>query len=206
MRKAAVVLAVLVVALLPQVGQAADLQAGWYVKLGLVMFYGTIPTPPYEAWVGWDPSITPGAYGPFEVATDATPYAPYPVVVSVPTTQTGVPAGIGVTIHGQPATQFAWTATGLYVPYETNYDPSEMRIELYLHHSSGQDELIWQQMAGHRTGNVNVLDASGRTISADDSIYFGVVAVPEPPQLMALLLPTLGILGIWHHSIKEIRT
>ncbi len=108
-------------------------------------------------------------------------------MVSVPTTQTGVPAGTGVTIH-EPATQFVWTATGLYVPYETNYDPSEMRLELYQHHSSGQDELIWQQVAGHRTGNVNVLDASGRTISADDSIYFRVVAVPEPSQVATMIL------------------
>lgn len=193
MKKLVAALAIVVLLLCAQISQAADLQEGWYVKLGIVQLYCVVPTPPHEVWVTWIPSVQPGAFGPFQVTVDTAQNAPYPVTISVPTTQIGVAAGTEVLILGRLENQISWSATSLYVPYETNYEPSQMRIELFQHRPNGQDELIWSQMEGHRTGNVNVLDGSGRTISPDDSIYFKVVVVPEPSQLIAVIMGCCGL-------------
>lgn len=194
-KRVVLLLVVLIMSLtLVQDGQAADLQAGWYVKLGQIALYGIIPQPPYYTAIGWNFAVTPGTYGPFEVTTDTTHWAEWPVTIFVPTTQTGVAAGTSIYLHGLPEVPLSFTADMLGIVYETNYDSSQMIAQLYVQHNSGQTELLWTEpRSGHHWGNVNVL-RQWQYIQPTDTIYFKVVAVPEPSQCLVLLTPAAWVL------------
>ncbi len=194
MKKITVVLAVLLLLALAQMGQAADLQAGWYVKFGQIALLGAIPQPPYYTAIDWNFTVTPGTYGPFEVTTDTAQWAEWPVTISVPTTQTGVAAGTSVYLYGQPEVPMSFIADRLDIVYETNYDSSQMIAQLYVQHASGQTDLLWTEpRSGHHWGNVNVLGL-WQYIQPTDTLYFKVVAVPEPSQFLALLTPAVCVL------------
>jgi hypothetical protein len=180
---------VLLCLVLAQASQAADLAAGSYVKFGGVGLWWTDPNTYMPSAVDWNPTISPDTYGPFQVTTDTAQYAPCPVTATVLTEQDGVPAGTGVTIYGQTDGQITQPVNRIDVALETNYDASQMQIEMYQHHASGFDELIWDQTrSGYQTGGLDVFQGTYKTLPVGDSIYFKIVAVPEPSQAMTLII------------------
>ena len=187
MKKGFAVLAVVLLLLSAQVTQAVTLEEGWYVKLGGVAFFGTDPGSGYGYARGWAATSALGTYGPFTVIhpTEYDPVFPQRVI-SVTTTVTGVSAGTAVYVYGELDGPLLSPATRIDVVYETNYDPSKMLLKMYQRHAEGWDELIWTPR--HTYGLADVLDGTGRTIPVGDSIYFQIVAVPEPPQPVLIIL------------------
>lgn len=197
MKTRVVVLAVFLFVLSQSV-QAADLQAGWYAKAGVVALWGYRGG--YLIGVDWNFVGGTGTYEPY-IVTNPDPLWPQRMV-QVNQTQTGVPNGTAVYLYGEPEVPVDFPAFALDVGYETDYDPSQMRLELWQHHSDGRDELIWfQGRSGHILASADVLDGTGRTIGVGDSIYFRVVAVPEPSQLATLI----GLLGALAHARRRYR-
>jgi len=193
MKKLSVISAALLLLTLAQIGQAADLQAGWYVKLGGVALYGTDPGSGHEVAVDWSFAGPVGPAGPFEVA-QSDPLWPQRTV-SVPAS-TNVPDGTAVDLFGQPKTPITFAVTRLDLIYETNYVASQMLAQLFVEHTSGQSELLWQESrSGLHNRYATLLAGTGRTLAPSDTIYFRVVAVPEPSGL-SVLLPAIGLLWL----------
>lgn len=191
MRKLALAFTLVALLALPLVGHAADLQAGSYVKLGEVALFGFDPSTGRDFGIDWNFTSPLGASGPF-VVTQPDPLWPQRMV-SVPNTTLGVPAGTAVYLYGQPEAVLPAAATRLDVECETNYDASQMLVELYVQHSDGHAELLWTETrSGHHTGGGNVL-WPWQTISPTDAIYLRVATVPEPSSWLALALPIVGL-------------
>ena len=81
MKKFVVAVAIVVLLLSAQVSQSADLQEGWYVKLGGVAIYGVIPQTGQPVGLGWHFTTPAGQYGPFLVDQPDSTWAQ--LVVSV---------------------------------------------------------------------------------------------------------------------------
>ena len=200
MRKRGVLLAVLIVLALAQACQAADLQAGWYVKLGGVALYGFDGM--YERGGDWHFEGGLGTFGPFEVTEPGVGWADR--LVSVPTSAMGVPAGTTVYLLGEPETEVDFPVSNLLLAYETDYDATQMRVELFVHCAGGDYELLWSQnQSGYAMAIPDVLAGSGRLILPGDSIVFRVTTVPEPSQVLALGLPAALLIGLARRRMKS---
>jgi|GEM_PF-2986515 len=191
MKTAIMIVAVLIIALMPQIGQTADLQAGWYVKLGNIALWGFDPVQNREVAVGWYFTTPVGLNGPFEV-TQPAPSWPQRMV-SVPTS-VNVPSGTSVDLYGSLEKPITFPIYRLDVGHETDYDSSQMLVQLLVQHSNGSVELLWSEpRSGHHLGANNILGPS-ETILPTDTLLFKVVAVPEPSQCAMLTISLLGML------------
>lgn len=183
MKKMLLAVTILVLASLAMPAHAADLQAGWYVKVSSVYIdqydqQGNL----FIREQGFFYSTPPGQYGPFQV-TDGTYHNPGERYVSVPATVSAgtgdslvMPLSFGMTL-GEP---IAYLSFG----WETNYDPSHMRLEFWReNYYTSVQELLWaQSLSGYRYGG-----AAALTNATYDSRYFVKVAVmPEPSSFMVL--------------------
>lgn len=195
MRDLTVILVVLLLLGLGSTAHAADLQEGWYVKIGLVALFGW----DYEAnayrGVDWNFTGGLGTFGPFEV-TSPDPLYPQRMIY-VPTTTDCVPDGTRVELYGEPQISITFPITRLDVSIDTMYDASHMRLEVLVHRLSGLDELLWSQNgSGHVYGTASIL--GDRVIQPGENVFARVTAVPEPTSLLALaagVASAISILG-----------
>ena len=190
MKRLAIALVVIGLLTVSQVTHAANLEEGWYVKIGAVAFFGVDGD---GMWgIDWDFTSPLETSGPFDV-TQPDPLWPQRMV-SVSTTMFGVPNGTAIYLYGQPRVPIQRPTTDLQITSETYYDASQMLIQLFVQHGDGSTELLWTEpRSGHHTGGGSVLWPS-QTILPTDTIYFKVTAVPEPSSCLTVLLPLIGLL------------
>ena len=166
--------------------RAADLQAGWYANIvGIeIWLYG--PEGGYRPGPGGS-FYTEGQYGPFLVTNGSYYGKQY---VSVPTNAYGVGPdqtlvlpvsfpGIGGELIAQ-----------VLVDWQTNYDPNQMRLELWRERDNGSQELMWTQLqAGVKWGS----RGTGYDTYAEGPYYFKINVLPEPTGVASLLLGLGGL-------------
>ncbi len=183
MKRVAVVVAVVCVAGLAQVGNAADLEAGWYANIRSANIYCYGPTGPYLRTGGSFP-LEPGAYGPFEV-TDLPYGNQYCRQVLVPADAHGVQPGTSVDLVLDPLFDGSEQIAYLSVWWETNYDPGQMRLQLV---QRDNGVLLWEQ---DQPGTLSHSEQMAWDALAGN-LMFRVVVVPEPACLVCLVAPMLA--------------
>jgi len=188
MKKTSVISAVLLLLTLAQVGQAADLQAGWYAKISGVQVYvpGTSGFPDYGnpqlLTDGYFYSTPPGQYGPFQV-DGGTPQRDYRRNVSVLANAYGVGSVESLVIPLWTGLAIGDRIAFLEVAWATNYDSSQMRLQLWRTAFGGADELVWaQSLSGQRGGS----DGVAYDTVVGGAYYFKVDVVPEPSSIACL--------------------
>lgn len=181
MKKPAVLLAVIALIVLAQGCQAATLQSGWYAKLGPVDLYGWDGTK--ERIVTWNFTDNLGTYGPFQVTS---PDSWWPQrQVAVPNTVV-VLSGTSVYLTGSPVSQIDFSINKAVFHYETNYDASQMCLELLMQGPDNSMTLLWtQNTSGYTWGIRNVLSES-QSIPIGYQPIFKITTVPEPTCLVTL--------------------
>jgi hypothetical protein len=175
------------------VGQAADLQAGWYVKLAGVGMFGPISEPPYRTGTGWNFTGELGMYGPFEVSSPDPVWAER--MVSVPVSVTGVAAGTSVYLWGQPTWAVYYPVDALDFYWETNCDKSVVQLELLMYNPSYGYTKLWSySQSPYNSGFDNVLTFP-QEIPIGYVPVFRVSVVPEPNGVIVLLTGAGAVFG-----------
>lgn len=166
-------LATLVVAI---PAHAADLQAGWYAKAWSPYLWqydqqGNL----FIRAEGYFYDTPVGQYGPFSITgSDIWRNA------SVLTTAYGVgpdaslimPLTFGVTL-GEPIAY-------LSLPWETDYDSSQIRLEFWRTRYSGAQELLWAQtQSGSTSGGATVL----ANAEYEGQFFVKLTVIPEPTSV-----------------------
>jgi len=183
MRSQRVVIVILCMLAFAGAAHAADLQAGWYVKLGLVDVRG---------WDGYQWGIVDwnfvgglGTYGPFEVTSPDPVWARR--MVSVPSSVSGVAPGTSVDLWGEPAIPIGFPVSEVVVCYDTNYDATRMRLELLMYRADVGFTMLWaENRSGLHQVWTNVLGPS-QVIPLGYSPVFRVTVVPEPGPFLAII-------------------
>lgn len=188
MKRIVVFLVLVLLVSLPGAGQASDLQAGSYANIvSTVAFYRDPNAPPYaqqlypawgefrdvELWQNESFSVTHGPNN-----DDGSVY------VSLATG----------TASAQSLAMPVWLPlwSGAYVDHisvrwQSNYDPSEMYLELRRSRDDGGSDLLWSQTQGGTAfGDTDI--GIGTLSTGSQPYYFVLNVVPEPTGL-ALLLP-----------------
>lgn len=193
MRKLVFVLALFLL-LAAQIGQAADLQAGWYVKLGNVAVFGVDPNTRRETAIDWSFAGGLGSYGPFEVTS---PGATYPQrVVTVPSTVNGAASGAYIDLTGMPDIPIGFTPNSLQFVYNTYYDVSQMRFDLFVRHSDGTIETLFSETRSGQHSGVPTVFLLGRYSPISDTLVFRTSVVPEPSSAITLAFSLAFIAGV----------
>lgn len=194
MKKAVVLLAVLSMLLAASISQAADLQAGWYVKLAGVALFGPISQPPYRMATDWNFTGGLGTYDPFEVTNPDPIWAER--MVSVPESATNVPGGTSVYLWGQPVDPIYYPVDAVTFAWETNCDKSVVQLELLMYNpSSGYTKLWSYSQSPYNLGFDNVL-AFPQKIPVGYVPVFRVSVVPEPSGIIVLLTGVGAVFGL----------
>ena len=201
MKKGFAVFAVLLFLLSAQVTHAANLEEGWYVKLGGVALWWIDPASGHEVGADWDFTSPLGTVGPFLV-TQPDPLWPQRLI-SVQNLN-DVPSGTAVDLFGQLryAVPNNAVVTGISVPLATNYDATQMQLQVLIHHQSGIDDLLWSQTtSGHIMGTKDI--STGKySIAAGDSLLLRVTTLPEPSSLLILSLSVVSFIGFGWRKVK----
>lgn len=184
----ALILAVIGLLGLAQIGQAANLPAGWYANIRSVDVYTYDSEGISHLTTGGYFYDNPtGDYAPFHVGG--------PLVrlyderdVSVPTSVCGATPEQSLYLPLYiPLYRGTWIA-GISATTETNYDPARMNLQLWHTTSAGMTTRLWtQSVGGQQYGGVTFAEDE----FLDGTYFFKVAIVPEPPSLLAL---TLGFL------------
>lgn len=191
MRRLIAFLAVVLLFVLASAGQAADLQTGWYAS-----FWGA------EVWYGSDIRydnasidfpVALGNYGPLR----AESYTQWPFMkIIVPTDAPGVVSGTGVTIQGTKPQ--AKPITRISFSYLTDYNPNKMRLELVTMDANlSVTSVLWSQdKSGYQSSTwiTPAWNLDDGWVHADEWLGVRVVAVPEPPTWLGMLIPAIGLL------------
>ncbi|MDO8587835.1 MAG: hypothetical protein Q7T82_12445 [Armatimonadota bacterium] len=163
---------------------SADLQAGWYSAIKQVDMYA------YDAYGQPQPytvgrfSTAPGTYGVL-ILTDEPFHYQYCRTARVASDVYGVPAGTLLELPFYNLSPISLIAR-LNVEWATDYDASQMRLELAQRNSAtGAVTTLWTQNTSGVTGNVETLASDLQP----DGLFFRVVAVPEPSGFLALVAP-----------------
>ena len=204
MKRLAIALVVIGLLTVSQVTHAANLEEGWYVKLGGVGISGF--TPMVGPWnYEWDFTSPLGTTGPYTVTQPTTPDLLFTQrMVFVQNNVSNVSSGTAVDLYGQLRYAIPSNAviTGIDAIAETNYDATQMQLQLYVQHSDGSSQLLSKESrSGHHTSGFS-LQLPWQAVLPTDAIFFRVVAVPEPSTGLALLLPTVGLLWIRRRGVK----
>lgn len=194
MKKALVLLAVLSLLLAASAIQAADLQAGWYVKMAGVALFGPIKQPPYHTGTGWNFTGGLGTYGPFKVSSPDPLWAER--MVSVPTSVSGVTPSTSVYLWGQPVDPVYYDVREVQFFCETNYDASQMQLQLLMYNSTDHNyTLLWSQsQSGYRSSWVSALTFPQK-IPVGYVPVFRVTTVPEPSALLVVITGAGAVFG-----------
>ena len=191
MKRLAIALVVIGLLIVSQVTQAANLEEGWYVKLGGVGILGY--TPSVGPWnYEWDFVGGLGNDGPFVITS---PDAFYPQrLVSVPQDTIGVAPGTSLYLWGKPMSPLPQNGiiTGIGFHWETNYDAAVMRVDLLMCDPEQSYTTVWSQnKSGFHWGIPDV------NISISPTTYqpaFRITVIPEASGL-PVILAGFGILA-----------
>lgn len=179
---------------IPLAGQAADLQAGWYANMGVVSLYDmdTHSGIPVSAGGGYFYSTPPGTYGPFYV-WGGNPHTYGERDISVPTTVSGVGADKSLTLPLYFTREQGGSLAFISFSWQTNYDASQMYLDLWQTKADGTSNLLWtQRQSGLRFDTTHV--AYNTVIDGD--YYFRLNVVSEPSGLVSLLAAGAGLVCI----------
>jgi len=194
MKKLSVISAVLLLLTLPQVGHAADLQAGWYAKINSLYAFTKGSGGPPVLNEGEFYQTPPGDYGPFRVSDlVGTTHVNFARFVSIPTAASGVGSEQSLTMPVTIAGLAQGTAVQyLEIAWATNYDATQTFLGLYDAHSDGTAECLWTQKASGIQGSGGLFLAYNTTF--DGYYYFAVNVVPEPSGAVCVLFGCAPIL------------
>jgi hypothetical protein len=190
MKRVCVLLLLLTIALLVPVcsSQAADLQAGWFVDVGAFVVWDWDGMFYYPRGGGYFTTPT-NEYGPFTLTGPTYGSSWRRVTVTANTYGVGhdqsliLPLGCSV----ETGAQISYITFG----WRTDYDSSQMHVELWRTGASGEDELVWSQHESGSTGDE--VRINGSTMLGP--YYYKIVVAPEPASAIGLLLGTLGVVG-----------
>ena len=178
---------------------AADLQAGWYAwPLSVQVMADDGTGYPYLRASGWF-TTPPGTYGPFAVSQGDYPQTLWrraTVTSDVnglgPGDSLILPMGFGMTI----GERFMY----IHVSWGTDYDASQMRLELWRNRYGGVTERVWaQELSGIRSGSVDTLYGG----EFEGTFFYKIAVVPEPSALVCLAsLSGLSALALrWRRKV-----
>ena len=189
MRKAVVFPAVLLLLIVPMVGQAADLGAGWYAKIRSVNVYVyDYQGRPTLIGGGCFYSTPPGQYGPFQV-TDLPDGGARTRQVLVNAAAHGAESAASLDLPISTGRSDTDPLAFLDIWWETNYDASQMYLELIQRDvQSGAVSVLWTQRQSGSVAHEQNL-AYGATAGG---LSLRVVVVPEPSSLAVLLISVSG--------------
>lgn len=177
MKKGFAVFAVVLFLLSTQVTHAANLEEGWYVKIGWVTVGGWDGTS--DRIIDWDFTSDLGIVGPFNVTSPDPLWARR--MVSVDSTVSGIAPGTNIDLWGAPVAEVTFPITEVVICYDTNYDATQMRLELLIYSPDAGFTLLWSESkSGTHSVWTNVLGQS-QYIPIGYVPVFRVTAVPEPP-------------------------
>lgn len=184
MKRVCVLLLLVMLLLLPACSsQAAELQAGWYANpLGIDFFQRLEDYT--EVNVGSVTFTTPaGDHGPFRVGVLDTRAR----TVTVPNTSYGVSPAESLVLPTNLLPSMFYDLTRvdhMEVYWSTNYDASQMMLELWGRTTSQQDysKMWFQPLSGQRQGLTNLEGGDLR----DASFFFRIAVVPEPGAVTCL--------------------
>ncbi len=191
MSRITVVLAVFVLLVLAQAGQAATLQEGWYVNLWTpaIFIYGEYG--PTLIGDGYFYNTSAGRYDPFQIAD---PYGNrLKPEISVPETTTGVTPQQSLTIPFSTGLTDGTQIAYFSLAGGTMYSPDSMYLGLYRLCDDGTTETLWtQQQAGH----TSIAGHVAYDIVAGGQFYFKLNVVPEPSAVLSLAVGCASLLGM----------
>ena len=183
MRKAVVFPAVLLLLIVPVIGHAADLQAGWYVKIqGVNVYTYDYQGRPQLTAGGYFYSTPTGTSGPFLV-TDPSHFNDARWV-SVPTAAYGVGTAASLTMPLSIALGQGTGIAYLSISCVTNCDPTQIYLGLYRTRYDGTTETLWSQLDDPHGFSGDV----AHDTVVEGPFYFKLNAVPEPSSLVSLIL------------------
>ena len=195
MKRLAIALVVIGLLTVSQVTHAANLEEGWYVKLGGVALFGFDPATMSEFAADWNFTSPLGQSGPFSV-TQPAPTWPQRLVV-VEETASGIAPGTGVDLWGAPLLSLPKTGYLTYLSFacDTTYDATQMRLSVLIGHTDGTEDTIWEQSRSGSNHGAPSIYLGNHTMLSSDTFLFRVAAVPEPTSFLAVLMPC--VIGIW---------
>ena len=182
MMKGFAVFAVVLFLLSTQVTQAATLEEGWYVKLGLVDVRGWDGTS--YCVIDWNFTGDLGMVGPFSVTSPDPVWARR--MVSVDSTVSGIAPGTSVYLWGTPVTEVTFPITGVVPYYDTDYDASRMRLQLLMYHADAGYTILWEQNRSGVWGDAGSVLSQNQSIPIGYTPVFRVTVIPEPMSLIVL--------------------
>ncbi len=192
MKKLVAALAIGVILLSARVSQAADLQEGWYVKLGMVTLWGFDYGINFYTGTDWDFTNNIGQYDEFMVTN---PDSIWPErLISVTTSQFNVPCGTGITLSGTPRNALAYDITRIDVTCETYYEAEHLQLQAWLERTDGAQELLWsQQISGYVYGTAELLGGN-KIMAPEDVLYFRLsTGVPEPQSFVIVAYSLIAV-------------
>ena len=163
---------------------AANLQAGWYAWPFGVQVYADDGTGwPYQRAMG-SFTTNPGTYGAFTLTGGPfgdTGWRKATVTSNVyglgPGDSLILPMAFGMTI----GERFMY----IHFSWGTDYDASQMRLELWRNRYGGVTERVWaQELSGVRSGAVDTLYGA----EFEGTFFYKIAVVPEPSAAMCLVV------------------
>jgi hypothetical protein len=145
---------------------AADLQEGWYAWPMSVDVYADVAGGPYGD-TGWrKATVTSNAYG------------------AGPADSLLLPMGFGMTI----GERFMY----IHVSWATDYDATQMQLELWRNRYGGATERVWAQpLSGTRSGSFDTLYGG----EFEGTFFYRVAVIPEPASCLSLAT-MVSIMGL----------
>jgi hypothetical protein len=173
---------------------AADLEAGWYAwPFSVQVIADDGSGCPYLRASGWF-TTPPGTHGLFTVAGGPygdTGWRKATVTSNAygagPADSLLLPMGFGMTI----GERFMYIS----ISWGTDYNASQMQLELWRNRYGGTSERIWtQSLSGTQSGMTDLLYGG----EFEGTFFYKVAVVPEPSAVLSLgCLATLTIVQLW---------
>lgn len=193
MKKLAVILAVVSLLVLAQASQAVDLKAGWYANIrGVNIYTYDIHDQPQLVGGGYFYQTPLGQYGPF-VVTDGPYHEAFGRYISVPTDVTNVGPNQNLTVPLMMGLSAGTKIAFLELSWQTNYDPTQMYLDLWHTRQDGTSELLWSQKQPGAHGDA---DYTAYDTIIEGPFYFRVNVVPEPSCAAGLVFGMLALVPL----------
>jgi hypothetical protein len=170
---------------------ALTLQEGWYAWFGGVYAQVTYYPSGESYYAFWQPTTSLGQYGPVTVGL----WEGYSS-----TRRVTVPADASVSpgVLFEDAGSFSGLDrefSELYINWETDYDATKMRLQLFRRRAGQADHLLWEQAAsGHRVADGTPM-VDYPILVPGDGLTFSIAALPEPASVTGLACG-IGLLAL----------
>jgi len=187
MKKLSVISGVLLLLTLAQVGQAADLQAGWYANIDHIYVYVAGQYGP-DLLGAAQFLTTPGQYDPFLV-TDGAFHRSYTRYASVPANFYGAQPQQSLVLPFDLGLAQGAGIAYLYIASETNYDSHNLDLQVWQRSTDGSLTQLWSQpLSGHIYG----VGDFAYDATVNGSYFVKIAIVPEPSSLLSVVMGLLA--------------